>query len=112
MIILAIAVVVQAVIVTCIAGIIYKVFWTVIDFIRMFLYYKCGMKEIFTFEEMISYGIIEPNTVAPEVEVLDRENLSHEEFWDNMNTTLDIQCKQSEHNPDEILFQGRVKRRR
>ena len=57
-------------------------------------------------------GIIEPNKIELDVVVLDRDTQTHEEFWSNMNTYLDLEYKQSEYNPDEILFQGKVKRRR
>lgn len=93
-------------------GCIYKIFWTIVDIFRMFLYHKCGMKKIFTIQEMIDYKLIEETVVVPETVVLDSANQTHDEFWDNMNTNLDIQYKQSIDNPDEILFQGRVKRRR
>ena len=89
---------------------IHMTFWTVVDIFRMFLYHKCGMKNIFTIQEMIDYKLIKENAVPIEVQQVD--NVVHEDFWDNLNTQLDIQYKQSEYNPDEILFQGRVKRRR
>ena len=79
-----------------VVAVIYKVFWTITDIIRMFLYYKCGMKNIFTNQELIDYKMIEPNSIEPDILVLDKEDQTHEEFWDNMNNTLDLQYKQSE----------------
>lgn len=112
MIMFWVSVIFGALIVFAFVGVIYKIFWTIVDVVRMFLYYRCGMKKIFTIQEMIDYKIIEETVVIPEPVVINCENQTHDEFWDNMNTNLDIQYKQSIDNPDEILFQGRVKRRR
>lgn len=112
MILYILAILFQALIIFLIVGIIYKCFWTVIDVVRLFLYYKCGMKSIFTTQELIGHGIIKSNAIEPEVVVLDRDSQTHEEFWDNMNSKLDLQFKKSQTDPDEIYFQGRVKRRR
>jgi len=107
-----ISVILQTLVVFLVVGVIYKIFWTIVDCIRMFIYYQLGKEDIFTTEEKIAYGIIEPNTVDHTVEVLNSDDMSHDEFWDKMNTKLDLQFEQSKYNPDEIIFKGRVKRRR
>lgn len=112
MIMFWVSVIVGTLIVFLFTRAIHMIYWTIIDVVRMFLYYRCGMKKIFTIQEMIDYKMIEETVVVPETVVLDCVNQTHDEFWDNMNTNLDIQYKQSIDNPDEILFQGRVKRRR
>ena len=112
MIIYLISLVAMAIAVFLVIGIIYKIFWTVFDNIRGYLHYRCGIEYLFTTEEKIAHGIIEPISYEPEVIVLNRDTQTHEEFWENMNTSIDVQIKQSTNDPNEIFFQGRVKRRR
>jgi len=104
-----ISVIAQTIVVVFVLWIMHRIFWTMVNTIRAILYYHMGL-DTFTNEEKIELKITEANTT--EAVVLDPENVSSEDYWDDVNARYDVQFKQNKYDPDEILFQGRVKRRR
>jgi len=104
-----ISVIIQTVIVLFVLWVMHYIFWTIANTVRLFLYYRCDL-DTFTNEEKIELKITEANTT--EAVVIDPENMSSDTYWDEVNDKYDLQIKQNKFDPDEILFQGRVKRRR
>jgi len=95
-------------------GILYCFMWVgtlLFHWFRLMLYWWFGVDWL-TNDEKIEFGVIEQNHTEAEVIDYDPSIHTHEEFWDNLNNHYDVQFKQDQTNPDEVSFQGRVKRRR
>ncbi len=106
-----ISVVLQAIVVFFVLWLCHVIFWTVVNIIRLFLYYRCNC-DTFTLEEKIELKITTLNETEQIVEVLDSEDKTHDEYWEEINERYDIEFEQSQLNSDELIFKGKIKRRR
>jgi len=104
-----ISVILQTIVVLFILWLMHRIFWTIANTIRAMLYYWFSF-DTFTNDEKIELKITEVNQT--EAVVINPDEKSSDQYWDEVNDRYDVQFKQNQFNPDEILFQGRIKRRR
>jgi hypothetical protein len=111
--------IIQACVVLFVIFIIFETATVLFNWTRIIVYrVTLGKVDMLLNAEKIRFGLIKQNVIPTNVEVINKvyEPVgSYEEFesmWERNNEVLDIKLKQSKTDPDEIFFQGRVKRRR
>jgi len=104
-----ISVIIQTIVAAFVMWLCHYIFWTIANTVRLFLFYRCD-SDTFTYEEKIQLRIIEIN--QSETLVVEPTHGSPDDYWDRIDQKYDVQFKQSRDDPDEILFQGRVKRQK
>lgn len=114
-----ISVILQVIVVLIVCYVIYVIATVIFNLTRIYIYrLTSGKIDMITNDEKIRFGMIPKNVTQSNVEVINQSDVpvgSYEEFermWENKNEVLDMQMRQSKTDPDEIFFQGRVKRRR
>ena len=103
--------VVQACIFLFIVYVVFVIASVLFNWTRMIIYHVSGKRiDMITNQEKINFGMVVENHT--EAVVVDPENKTHEEFWEDFNNEYDIQLKQNQFDAEEIFFQGRIKKRR